>query len=99
MWLLSQTCVQAVSKSCIIVSTILIIRKCQINQDKIFVSQLEITNIFFNCRQTLGEELTFVHLIMSSEEKRKRLEKRHSEGNNPKTLIDIMEVNTKQFNL
>ena len=49
--------------------------------------------IYFNFRQTLGKELTFVHLIMSSEEKRKRLEKRHSEGTNPNQLIDIMEVN------
>ena len=71
-------------------------QKCQINLIK-FLSVNIKSQIY--CRQTLGEELTFVHLIMSSEEKRKRLEKRHSEGNNPKTLIDIMEVNTKQFNL
>ena len=36
---------------------------------------------------------------MSSEQKRKRLEKRHSEGNNPKTLIDIMEVNSYTYDI
>ena len=47
----------------------------------------------FYLRQTFGGDLTFVHLIMNSEEKKKRLEKRHSEGTS--AFMGIMEVDLK----
>ena len=40
-------------------------------------------------REMLGPELTFVHLTMGFEDKRKRLMKRHEGG---ETFVEIMEV-------
>ena len=40
-------------------------------------------------REMLGPELTFVHLTMGFEDKRKRLMKRHEGG---ETFVEMMEV-------
>ena len=41
-------------------------------------------------RETLGEDVIFVHLTMNPEDKRKRLQKRHADGADE--VIAMMEV-------
>ena len=43
-------------------------------------------------RNMFGNVVTFVHLVMNTEDKKKRLQKRHADGSDSEMMLKAMEV-------